>query len=117
MATALSPHMRTEIYNLLRRRPVYASLHTQNPGDSGRFEVTGGGYERRQLDWATDSEQLVNSGDIDFKDMPPLTVTAVGIWDAALGGNFLWGGDTTPRTTNAGDTYQVPDESLIVSVL
>lgn len=124
MAAAISAYLRTIILDhLLRNQPftppefVYASLHTANPGTMGANEVTGGKYERRRISWnAARANLMTNKALLDFPLMPKTTVVAIGIWDAPSGGNFMWGGDTISKTTNDGDTYQVPSSALTVSV-
>ena len=96
---------------------VYLSLHSSNPGTTGANEISGGSYVRqaRALNVAV-GNIISNSGAVDFPVMPAAGVAALGIWDAESNGNFLWGGDTTVKTTNAGDTYEIPDASLTVSI-
>lgn len=96
---------------------VYASLHTADPGETGASEASGGSYARQAITWnAAASGSMTNNGAINFTVMPAATITGIGIWDAASNGNFLWGGTTTSKTTNAGDTYQIPSAALTVSV-
>lgn len=98
---------------------VYASLHTASPGDTGASEVTGGSYVRQAITWnaaASPGGTMTNNGAINFTGMPAATVVGIAIWDASTVGNCLWWGDTTSKATNAGDTYQIPDASLTVSL-
>lgn len=91
---------------------TFVALHTGDPAD-GTNEVTGGSYARQQVEeagWNAASDGLVdNVNDIDFNDMPAVTVQAVAIWDAATGGNLEWEGPlTSDKTTEAGDTLRFP---------
>lgn len=74
----------------------YVSLHTGDPGESGANEVTGGSYIRKAATFAAAaSKASTTSGDLEWTNMPAVTVTHVGIWDAESGGNFWWGGALT----------------------
>ena len=96
----------------------YISLHTADPGETGASEVTGGSYARQQAAFgAAASGALSNSANIDFAGMPAVTVTHVGVWDAASAGNFLWGGAlTASKVVNSGDTFRLPAADLDVTL-
>lgn len=98
---------------------VYVSLHTADPGETGTSEVTGGSYGRQGPESfsAAAAGASANSTQIDFTSMPAVTVTHVGLWDAATGGNFLWGGALdTSRTLNSGDTFRIAVGDLDVTL-
>lgn len=97
---------------------VYISLHTGDPGETGASEATGGSYARQSAAFdAAASGATANSGTISFTDMPAATITHVGVWDAVSAGNFLWGGAlTASKTTNSGDTFQIPTGDLDVTL-
>ena len=83
--------------NTFTSNPVYVSLHTGDPGTTGASEVTGGPgpYARQSAaaNWTTPaSGESDTSASITFTGMPAVTVTHIGIWDMASGGNFLLGG-------------------------
>lgn len=93
---------------------LFVSLHTADPGDTGANEVSGGNYSRVQRDpsdanWtAPDNTGGVTANASAITFPAPTgnwgTVTHVGIWDAATGGNFLASGPlATPKTVNAND--------------
>lgn len=88
---------------------LYASLHTADPGESGTNEVTGGTYGRQAISFNTAATKATtNTATIDFTLMPVATVTHVGLWSAASGGTFWWGGTlTASKTTAAGDTLRI----------
>lgn len=80
--------------------PIYVALHTADPGDAGAgAEVSGGGYARI-LGLAAPAGALAANKRIGLKadgtgEFPAPTaawgtVTHVGLWDAAVGGNLLW---------------------------
>lgn len=97
---------------------TYISLHTAEPDDTGSNEVSGGSYARQIETWnAAASAQITNDGEIRFDDMPAVTVTHVGIFDAASAGNFIWQGALdSSRTVEAGDNAIIPDTQLTVSI-
>lgn len=71
---------------------VYISLHTGNPGTNGANEVTGGSYARQLETFAAAaSGEIANASDIEFEDMPAVTVSYWGIWSAASAGTFYGG--------------------------
>lgn len=108
---------------------TYVALFTVAPSDSGGgTEVSGGGYARQQVnqDGATQpywnapvdngGPQLIdNNGEIAF---PQATaswgdIVAVGIFDAATGGNLLYHGTlSSTKTISTNDTFKFPDGDL-----
>ena len=75
-------------------RPVYVSLHTGEPGEDGSAEVLGEGYARQRVAFGRARDRVsLNDGQTEFPDMPDVSVTHIGLWDAAHGGAFLWGSD------------------------
>lgn len=94
----------------------YVSLHDSDPGETGAGEITAGAqsYARQLGTFASPgSGETHNSSALTWTNMPAKTITYVGVWDALTTGNFLWGGAmTTPKTTNAGDTFQINASSL-----
>jgi hypothetical protein len=97
---------------------VYVSLHTDDPGETGANEVTGGSYARQSCAFDPAGSGLAdNTAAVTFTDMPAETITHIGLWDDPTAGNFLWGGAaTTPLTTNEGDTYQIGAGDLDVTL-
>jgi hypothetical protein len=99
---------------------VYLALYTTNPtvADSGT-EVTGGSYARPSVAFAAASGGIcTNSALITITNMPAVTVTYMGIRDAATAGNLLYfGALSTAKTLNAGDAFvvQVGDLSVALS--
>jgi hypothetical protein len=98
---------------------VYVSVHTADPGETGASEVTGGGYGRQGPTTfsAAASGTTSNTAQIDFTNIPAVTATHIGLWDAATAGNFLWGGAlTSSKTLNGGDTFRIAATDLDVSL-
>lgn len=90
----------------------YISLHSGDPGYTGANEITAGGhtYARKSLtpSGASSGRHTDNGNLLQWLDMPAVTVSYVGIWDALAAGNFLWGGALAAnKTTNAGDTLEI----------
>jgi len=96
----------------------YVSLHTAAVGETGANEATGGSYARQAGTFgAASGGTISNTATINFTSMPAATITDIGVWDAVSGGNFLWGGAaTSTKTTNSGDTYQIGDDDLDITL-
>lgn len=108
---------------------TYVGLFTSDPTDAGTgTEVSGGSYARVQVNqdattqpyWnaITDSgatKLTDNNGAITFPTATASwgTVTHVGVFDAASGGNLLYHGAlTTSKTVGNGDTFEIADGDL-----
>lgn len=93
---------------------THMSLHTADPGGTGADEGAGGPgpYARQAMAaaWAAAAGgSKANSAVVTFAGLPAATWTHIGFWDAAVAGNFIWGGViSTPRTTIAGDSLFFP---------
>lgn len=92
---------------------IYVALFTDDPGETGGTEVTGGNYARAELansdaNWAdpTGTGQTSNSSVITFP-APSADwgqVQGFATYDAPTGGNMLHSGLLgTPKTVNNGD--------------
>ena len=117
MALTMSTHLANKVLDAIfngdtvNYTDVYISLHSADPGDTGASEISGGSYARAATDstfWTLAAGKLVDLDTaIEFSDMPGDTVTHIGLWDAATGGNFLWGGTLTEsKTVPAGETLR-----------
>ena len=90
---------------------VYVGLYTVAPTDAGGgTEVSGNGYARESVSFATASSGATsNDAEVEF-GTPSATwgsVVAFGIFDQLTSGNLLYWGDlTTPKTINSGDTVK-----------
>ena len=117
---ALSDHAEVLILNYLMTttsvtRPTawYVALYTGAPSDAGGgTEVSGSGYVRKAVTWATATG---TAGTTSNSNAPSFTasggafgtVTHIGIHDAESGGNLLWHGAMTASKTIAdGDTLE-----------
>lgn len=98
----------------------YTSLHTASPGEDGvtTAEVTGGGYKRALTQFAAASAGgAKTSNTLAYPDMPAVTVSHIGIWDAPVGGNMLfYGALTTAVAVTAGGTFVINAGGLTVTL-
>lgn len=99
----------------------YVSLHESDVLETGAGEIVSAGgfaYARQQAAFASPgSGATENLANLVWTNMPAKTITHIGIHDSLTGGNFLWGGAlNTPKTTNAGDTFQVNAGDLDVTL-
>lgn len=87
---------------------VYLALFTVAPTDAGGgTEVSGGGYSRQDITFgAASGGAMANTAQVSFTASGANygTVVAVGIFDAASGGNLLAWDGITSVTVNDGDT-------------
>lgn len=100
----------------------HVSLHTADPGLTGANEVSGGSYARQKPTFAAPANKAkALSADVLFTGMPAVTVTHVGMWDAASSGNFLQGAPLASSPSrvavNAGDTFVLTKKDLIASLI
>lgn len=97
---------------------VYVSLHSGDPGETGIWEITGGSYARASGAFdAASNGASANSNLLSYTNMPALTVTHVGLYDASAAGNFLGGGSlSVSKTTNSGDTFQIAIGDLDITL-
>ena len=101
------------------RPTVYVGLFTVIPGEAGGgTEVTGGSYARQAAAFdAAASGATQNTTNIDFTGMPAATTVAIALFDASTSGNMLlYGGLTTNKTTDAGDTLRIATGDLDISI-
>lgn len=95
---------------------VYVSLHSADPGITGASEITAAGRKAIAFN-ASSGGQVANGALIEFTGMPAATVTHLGLWSAASGGTFLWGGSVAAtKTFGAGDTCQIKASSLTAAL-
>lgn len=108
---------------------IFASLHTNDPGDTGANELTGGSYARQSVSFGAPAVDgtgyaITNSADITFSNLPAGTVTHAGLFTASTGGTFYAGdtlGDLTtdadsPVSLTAGDSIVIPAGYLKIRV-
>lgn len=98
---------------------VYVALHPVSPGDDGLgAEVVGASYERKLVTFtAVVDSSTSNEAALVWVNMPLVTVTHVGIWDAATAGNLLFHGALLEaRPLSAGDPFSFNIGDLDVAI-
>ena len=70
-------------------RQQWISLHTQNPGFSGFFEVSDAGYARQEVTWAAavedDGKGKLVGNPLTFNLPAGVTIQYYGVWNVATG--------------------------------
>lgn len=100
---------------------VYVALHTADPqDDASGAEVSGGSYARTSVTFGAPSDGASsNSADVTFPTATASwgTVTHIGIWNAASGGQLLY---HTPldssKTIDTGDIFKITATNLTVTL-
>lgn len=98
--------------------PIYASLHTADPGTTGTSEVTGGApaYARKSCTLNAASAGSRTSSTQPTFDVPAATtITFVGWWDAVTAGNFLGSAAITSEAFGAQGTYQLTAQTFSIT--
>lgn len=94
---------------------VYLALFSTATTDAGGgTEVVGGSYARQAVTFGAPSAgSCSNTANVEFTNMPAVTVSHVAVCDASNGGNFLFHGalDSSVAVT-AGNTFRVSTGNL-----
>jgi hypothetical protein len=89
----------------------YISLHSGDPGLTGANEITAGAnaYARQSGSFgAAASGAITNDAQIQWTNLPSVTVTYGGVWDALTTGNFLYRfALSSSQVVNAGGTLTI----------
>lgn len=104
--------------NVLLRNTAYTAPTTVYLGLlNGTTEATGGSYARQAITFGAPSGGVVTSTNAqNFTNMPAMTVSNLGIYDAATAGNQLYNTTATAsKTTNTGDTVTVAIGAVTVT--
>lgn len=104
------------------RTQLYIALFTSDPTiNNTGTEVTGGSYSRKtfSVDNDSDADGVVrNTANINWTNMPAVTVTHFAVFDAATSGNpIMYDSLPIPAQFTAGDPFQIDANSLILSEL
>jgi len=98
---------------------IYVSLHTADPGETGANEFSDSGYARKAINFnAATTSGAINNGQVDFNSIVdgPVTAAHFGLWTAASGGTFIFGGAfTSSKNYVIGATPKILDDALTVS--
>lgn len=115
----LSEYARNKLMDSLLAGGVFMSLHTDEPGLSGANEVAGQSYSRQIADAFSVAKagEKTSTSDITFDNMPGVTVTHIGVWDAKAGGNFVWAAPLlNKRTIYEGDTLRLRAGNVVLGL-
>jgi hypothetical protein len=125
---SMSDYLENKILNAVLRNTAYTSpsqvyiaLFTSDPTDAGTgTEVNGGGYARQPITFnAPSNGQVTNAADILFPVATASwgTVTHIGIYDAASGGNLLFHGAlTASKTISTDDQLKIAAGDISISL-
>ena len=98
----------------------HVALYTVAPGDTGGgTEVSGGGYARQSVAFTVSGDTASNTAALEYPTAtaPYGTVTAVGVFDAATGGNLIaYATLTTSKTIDTGDVLRLPAGDLDITL-
>lgn len=98
---------------------TYAALHYDNPDVAGAYssEVFGGSYARVKLSMTTSANRAIwNAGTITFTGLPTVSITHLGIWNAAINGDLLYSSPLpTPLRVQTGSRQAFPAGILAFS--
>lgn len=100
---------------------AYLALFTTDPTDAGTgTEVSGGAYARKTVTFnAAANGQTTNNTDVLFTAATASwgTITHIGLFDAATGGNLLWHGPlSASKAIASGDEFKLGAGKLTVSL-
>ena len=99
---------------------LYVALFTAAPSDTGGgTEVSGGSYARQTATFSISSGTASNTAAIEYPTATADygTVVAMGIYDAATGGNLLaYGTLTTSKNVSNGDVFRFNASSIDVTL-
>ena len=98
----------------------HIALYTASPSDpGGGTEVSGGGYARQSVTFTVSGNTASNTAAIEWPVATAAygTVTDVGVFDAASGGNLIaYAALTTSKAIDTGDVFRLPAGDLDVTL-
>jgi hypothetical protein len=96
---------------------VFASLHTAQPTQTAPAEVSGGtpAYARKAITWTVNNGTANLNEQPNFDVPPTTTITYVGFWSAATGGNLIAFSSVTEETFGAQGVYVISDANLVIT--
>ena len=98
----------------------YIGLFTAAPGETGGgTEVSGNGYTRKSIAFATSGATTSNNAAVEFPTATGTwgTITHVGVFDAATSGNLMvYATLTASKTVASGDVFRVPSGDLDITL-
>jgi hypothetical protein len=98
----------------------HLALYTAAPDDTGGgTEVSGSGYARQSVTFTISGNTASNTSALEFPTATGSygTVTHVGVFDAASGGNLIaYAALTTSKAIDTGDVLRVPAGDLDITL-
>ena len=114
---SMSPYLKDTLIDRALAQ-TYISLHAADPGAVGSNEITGAGYSRQPVVFSHSVDGVAsNMEELIFVRLPAGRFNYAGLWDAPMGGNFLWGawlGET--QEVRAGDSFVIDAGILITKM-
>jgi hypothetical protein len=100
----------------------YLALFTAAPGESGggtEVSTSGTAYARQSVAFTTTGNTTSNSAAVEYATATASmgTVSHVGVFDAATGGNMMaYATLTSPKSIDTGDVFRVPTGDLDITL-
>jgi len=91
---------------------LFIALHTQDPGQTGNFEVAGTTRQPVSLEIASNGERSVSESFVDIEVASGDVISYIGVFTAATGGTFIASVDVQEATFNQDSVYRVSDISF-----
>ena len=92
---------------------THVSAHTEDPGNSGAFELQIGVYSRELISFDDPVNGVINSTIISTITIPAgRTINFIGFWDAQSGGNLKAYKQITAQIYEVNGTLAVTDADL-----
>lgn len=100
---------------------IYLAVYTTATNDAGGgTEVSGGSYARQAMTFSAPDPTggfIVTSADVEFSNLPAVTVTNAAIWTALSGGNLLCHGAVdTPIVLTLGSNLLFSAGDITVTI-
>jgi len=99
---------------------LYLALYTAAPGETGGgTELSGSAYARQTVAFTTSGNTTSNNAAVEFPTATASwgSVTHVGVFDAATGGNLMaYAPLTIAKTIDSGDVFRIPNADLDITL-
>ena len=103
-----------------RPTACHIALYAAAPSDSGGgTEVSGGAYARQSVAFTVSGNTASNTAAVEYPTATASygTVTHVGVFDAASGGNLIaYAALTTSKAIDTGDVFRLPAGDLDITL-
>ncbi len=98
----------------------YLALYTAAPGETGGgTELSGSSYVRQSVSFSTTGDTTSNDASIEYPTASGLwgTITHVGVFDAATGGNLMaYAALAIAKSIDSGDVIRIPVGDLDITL-